>query len=86
MLWMWMRVALAGPADAVAPDALETSKRPVIIESRTVIDFDEVDVRGLPDKPGVAEVFERVGTAFPPLFRLRESFDDRMAESVAAVQ
>ncbi len=84
---MLVGLAFAGPGEDVAgSEVMEDAERPVIIESRTEIDFEGVDVKGLTDKPGLISVTERPGVKFPPLFKPRESFDDRLVESVDAVK
>ncbi len=79
MRWMQrILVALCVSTPALAQDAPE---RRTVINPRTEIDFEAVDVTAGLDGPNIDWILDRRRGEFPPMFRLRGDFDHEMKRS-----
>ena len=65
--------------------ALAAETRPVLPQV-TEIDFEELDVTATKDGAPVTLITERPKPHFPPMLKLRTSFDDRIRSEVAEVK
>ncbi len=75
------RVAFAG--DDIEWD--DDGKR-VVYKSKTEIDFEDLEVEGVLQKPQSALVLERKKANFNPLIKLRTDWNDAIGESVDEIK
>lgn len=72
-----LATALAQGTDALTDDAQPRARYQAI----TTLEFDRVVVGGTVERPGIEITIEPPRPVHIPLFQLRASFDDEMAES-----
>lgn len=77
MLLLLVNLAFAGD------DGDET---PVVYKQKTEIDFEELEIEGILQKPQSALVLERKKANFNPLIKLRTDWNDAMEQSVDEVK
>ena len=65
--------------------AFATETRPVLPQV-TQIDFEELDVTALRDGAPVTLIIDRPKPHFPPMVKIRTSFDDRILTEVNEVK
>ncbi len=64
----------------------EVEGRKVVYNSRTEIDFEEVEVDGQLVKPEGALLLDRKRATFNPMIRLRKNWDVEISESLKEVE
>jgi hypothetical protein len=74
-------MALAG--DEVERDA---DGNRVVYKQKTEIDFEDLEIEGILQKPQSALVLERKKASFNPLIKLRTDWNDAMEQSVDEVK
>lgn len=77
MLLLLVNLAFAGD------DGDETQ---VVYKQKTEIDFEELEIEGVLQKPQSALVLERKKANFNPLIKLRTDWNDAMEQSVDEVK
>ena len=81
---------LAIPRSAHADDlddtVEETSGRKIVYNSRTEIDFEEVEVDGQLVKPEGTLLIDRKRATFNPLIKLRRNWDAEISDSLKEVE
>jgi hypothetical protein len=83
MLALLMMVALARAGD----DADDSSDEPkVVYKQKTEIDFEDLEIEGILQKPQSALVLERKKASFNPLVKLRTDWTDEIQESTEEVK
>jgi hypothetical protein len=60
--------------------------RKVIYKQKTEIDFEDLEIEGILQKPQSALVLERKKASFNPLVKLRTDWNDAIEESVDEVK
>ena len=60
--------------------------RKVIYKQKTEIDFEDLEIEGILQKPQSALVLERKKASFNPLVKLRTDWNDAMEQSVDEVK
>ena len=60
--------------------------RQVVYKQKTEIDFEDLEIEGVLQKPQSALVLERKKANFNPLIKLRTDWQDKMEESVDEVK
>lgn len=80
-----LSVALLIPAFAHAGDE-EESDRKVVYKTKTEIDFEDLEIEGILQKPQSALVLERKKANFNPLIKLRTDWKDEMDQSVDEIK
>lgn len=73
------------PHPAQAQDS-EESDRKVIYKTKTEIDFEDLEIEGILQKPQSALVLERKKANFNPLIKLRTDWKDEMDQSVDEIK
>ena len=58
----------------------------VVYKSKTEIDFEDLEIEGVLQKPQSALVLERKKANFNPLIKLRVNFEDAIEESVDEIK
>ena len=58
----------------------------VVYKNKTEIDFEDLEIEGILQKPQSALVLERKKANFNPLIKLRTDWNDAMAQSVDEVK
>jgi len=81
LLLLTMGQALAG--DNVEKD--EDGNR-VVYKSKTEIDFEDLEIEGVLQKPQSALVLERKKASFNPLVKLRTDWNDEIDQSVSEIK
>ncbi len=64
----------------------EESDRKVVYKSKTEIDFEDLEIEGILQKPQSALVLERKKANFNPLIKLRTDWKDEMESSVDEIK
>ena len=64
----------------------EEEERQVVYKQKTEIDFEDLEIEGILQKPQSALVLERKKANFNPLIKLRTDWHDKMEESVDEVK
>ena len=64
----------------------EDEDRNVVYKQKTEIDFEDLEIEGILQKPQSALVLERKKANFNPLIKLRTDWHDKMEESVDEVK
>ena len=80
-----LSVALLTPATAYAGDS-EDSDRKVVYRTKTEIDFEDLEIEGILQKPQSALILERKKASFNPLVKLRTDWKDEMEQSVDEIK
>jgi hypothetical protein len=79
MVWLLLAtMALAGDE--------ESEDRKVIYKQKTEIDFEDLEIEGVLQKPQSALVLERKKASFNPLIKLRTDWKDEMDQSVDEIK
>ncbi len=79
MMWLLLTtMALAG-------DETKEEGR-VIYKQKTEIDFEDLEIEGVLQKPQSALVLERKKASFNPLIKLRTSFNDEIGQSTDEIK
>ncbi len=81
ILLLLVSMALAG--DEVERDA---DGNRVVYKQKTEIDFEDLEIEGILQKPQSALVLERKKASFNPLIKLRTDWNDAMEQSVDEVK
>jgi len=81
ILLLLASMALAG--DEVERDA---DGNRVVYKQKTEIDFEDLEIEGILQKPQSALVLERKKASFNPLIKLRTDWNDAMEQSVDEVK
>jgi hypothetical protein len=77
VLWLVLAsLALAG----------EDEGKKVIYKSTTEIDFEDLEIEGILQRPQSALVLERKQASFNPLIKLRVNFNEEIEDSVQEVR
>ena len=76
-------VSMALASDDVERDA---DGNRVVYKSKTEIDFEDLEIEGILQKPQSALVLERKKANFNPLIKLRTDWNDAMEQSVDEVK
>jgi hypothetical protein len=58
----------------------------VVYKASTTIDFEDLEIEGVPQKPQSALVLERKKANFNPLIKLRTDWQDAMEQSVDEIK
>jgi hypothetical protein len=64
----------------------DDSEARVVYKSKTEIDFEELEIEGILQKPQSALVLERKKASFNPLIKLRTDWKDEMDQSVDEIK
>jgi hypothetical protein len=64
----------------------ESEDREVVYKQKTEIDFEDLEIEGILQKPQSALVLERKKANFNPLIKLRTDWNDAMEQSVDEVK
>jgi hypothetical protein len=64
----------------------DSGNRKVVYKQTTEIDFEDLEIEGLLQKPQSALVLERKKASFNPLVKLRTDWNDAIEESVDEVK
>jgi hypothetical protein len=72
------------PGHSYAGD--DEEDRQVVYKQKTEIDFEDLEIEGVLQKPQSALVLERKKANFNPLIKLRTDWQDKMEESVDEVK
>lgn len=80
MLFLIMFTSLAFAGDE------ESEDRNVIYKQKTEIDFEDLEIEGILQKPQSALVLERKKANFNPLIKLRTDWKDEMEQSVDEIK
>lgn len=70
---------------ALAGDETEDDRK-VVYKQKTEIDFEDLEIEGVLQKPQSALVLERKKASFNPLVKLRTDWNDAIEESVDEVK
>jgi len=66
--------------------ASDDGDKKVIYKSKTEIDFEELEIEGVLQRPQSALVLERKKASFNPLIKLRTNFNEEIEESVDEIR
>lgn len=80
-----LSIALLIPSFAHAGDD-EESDRKVVYKTKTEIDFEDLEIEGILQKPQSTLILERKKASFNPLVKLRTDWKDEMERSVDEVK
>ncbi len=72
------------PSRAWAQD--EEEDRKVVYKSKVEIDFEELELKGVLEKPQSMLIIERRFASFNPLIKLRQDFNDKIEENTNEVK
>lgn len=72
------------PSHAWAQD--EEEDRKVVYKSKTEIDFEDLELKGVLEKPQSMLIIERRFASFNPLIKLRQDFNDKIEENTNEVK
>jgi hypothetical protein len=64
----------------------EESDRKVVYKTKTEIDFEDLEIEGILQKPQSALILERKKANFNPLIKLRTDWKDEMDQSVDEIK
>ena len=64
----------------------DSEDRKVVYKQKTEIDFEDLEIEGILQKPQSALVLERKKANFNPLIKLRTDWNDAMEQSVDEVK
>jgi len=64
----------------------ESEDRKVVYKQKTEIDFEDLEIEGILQKPQSALVLERKKASFNPLVKLRTDWNDAIEESTDEVK
>jgi len=64
----------------------EEDSRQVVYKQKTEIDFEDLEIEGILQKPQSALVLERKKANFNPLIKLRTDWNDKLDESVDEIK
>ena len=78
---MWLLLV----ATALAGDENKEEGR-VVYKQKTEIDFEDLEIEGVLQKPQSALVLERKKASFNPLIKLRTSFNDEIDQSTDEIK
>lgn len=79
MMWLLLAsIALAGDDEA--------EDRKVVYKQKTEIDFEDLEIEAILQKPQSALILERKKASFNPLVKLRTDWNDAVDESVDEVK
>jgi hypothetical protein len=67
-------------------DPSEGGGKKVVYRSETTIDFEELEIEGVLQRPQSQLILERKKASFNPLIKLRTDWDDKLEESVDEVK
>lgn len=82
MLALFLAVSIA-----LAGDDQDSSDEPkVVYKQKTEIDFEDLEIEGILQKPQSALVLERKKASFNPLVKLRTDWNDEIQESTEEVK
>lgn len=81
-------LAIPRPAytDDLDEPTADTSGRKIVYNSRTEIDFEEVEVDGQLVKPEGTLLLDRKRASFNPLIKLRRNWDAEISETIKEVE
>ena len=79
-----MLILLALLSVAYAGD--EDEDRKVVYKSKTEIDFEDLEVEGVLQKPQSALVLERKKASFNPLIKIRTDWNEEIAQSTDEIK
>lgn len=79
-----MLILLALLSVAYAGD--EDDDRKVVYKSKTEIDFEDLEVEGVLQKPQSALVLERKKASFNPLIKIRTDWNEEIAQSTDEIK
>lgn len=82
-MFLLLLVGLAWAGDDIEWD--DDGKR-VVYKSKTEIDFEDLEIEGVLQKPQSALVLERKKANFNPLIKLRTDWKDEMDQSVDEIK
>ncbi len=71
---------------SIAADKEEDSAGKVVYKQRTEIDFDDLEIEGVLERPSSQLLQERKGAKFNPLIKLRENWDLEMEQSIGDIK
>jgi hypothetical protein len=74
------------PSHSAQAEDGEESDRKVVYKSKTEIDFEDLEIEGILQKPQSALVLERKKANFNPLIKLRTDWKDEMDQSVDEIK
>lgn len=76
-----LSLLLLPPHAAHAADDEETDRK-VVYRQKTEIDFEDLEIEGILQKPQSALVLERKKASFNPLVKLRTDWNEEISQSV----
>jgi hypothetical protein len=76
-------VTMAHAGDSIE---LDENGRKVVYKAATSIDFEDLEIEGILQKPQSALVLERKKASFNPLIKLRTDWKDEMDQSVDEIK
>lgn len=82
---MLILLALLSVAHAGDKDS-EDDDRKVVYKSKTEIDFEDLEVEGVLQKPQSALVLERKKASFNPLIKIRTDWNEEISQSTDEVK
>jgi hypothetical protein len=71
---------------AHAADNEDADSDKVVYKQRTEIDFDDLEIEGVLERPSSQLLQERKGAKFNPLIKLRENWDPEMEQSIGDIK
>ena len=77
---------LAGIAWAVYDNERDDDGKKVVYRSQTEIDFEDLEIEGVLQKPQSALVLERKKANFNPLIKLRTDWSEEITQSVDEIK
>jgi len=85
---IFLVIALLLTSQAFAGDDVERDEKGsrVVYKSKTEIDFEDLEIEGVLQKPQSALVLERKKANFNPLIKLRTDWNDAIQESVDEIK
>ncbi len=72
------------PSHAWAQD--EEEDRKVVYKTKTEIDFEDLELKGVLEKPQSMLIIDRRNASFNPLIKLRQDFNDKIEENTNEVK
>ena len=81
-----LSIILLSVSPAYAGDEEEDSDRKVVYKQKTEIDFEDLEIEGILQKPQSALVLERKKASFNPLIKLRTDWKDEIQDSTDEIK
>jgi hypothetical protein len=84
--WLLLPVLLLGSDRAFAQDEAPESDRKVQYKQKTEIDFEDLEIDGVLQKPQGSLVIERKQASFNPLIKLRDNWSDKIEDNTDEIK